>query len=79
MSGIVARGGDLAPRKRGAPCSGKIRPRIVSVEVAALYANVSRTQFYAFFMKRVRSVKIGRRRGIELSSLDEVLDGLGQA
>jgi len=78
MSQIIARAADLTPRNRATPRGEQIRPRIISVEDAARYANVSRAQFYAFFMRRVRSVKIGRRRGIELSSLDEVLDELAQ-
>lgn len=78
MSEIVAKGVDLTLSKRVAPSDEQIRPRIVSVEDAARYASVSRAQFYAFFMPRVRSVKMGRRRGIELSSLDEVLDQLAQ-
>jgi predicted HTH domain antitoxin len=79
MAEIIARAADLTPRNRAAPRGEQIRPRIVSVEDAARYASVSRAQFYAFFMRRVRSVKIGRRRGIELSSLDEVLDELSAA
>lgn len=78
MSGCIARAAELTLRKRATPRDEQIRPRIVSVEDAARYASVSRARFYAFFMPRVRSVRIGRRKGIELSSLDEVLDELAQ-
>jgi hypothetical protein len=57
----------------------KLRPRIVSVEQACRYANVSRSYFYATFLSRLRTIKMGKRLGIELDSLDELLDELAQA
>jgi hypothetical protein len=76
MTHIVLRAADLPPRNRARAEQQQLRPRIISVEDAARYANVSRAPFYAFFMRRVRTVKMGRRRGIELASLDAVLDEL---
>jgi predicted HTH domain antitoxin len=71
MSAII-----LPPKGRARDEQQLLRPRIISVEDAARYANVSRAKFYEYFMRRVKTVKIGRRRGIELASLDAVLDEL---
>jgi hypothetical protein len=76
MPPIILRAAELAPRNRARDEQHQLRPRIISVEDACRYANVSRAQFYAFFMRRVKSVKMGRRRGIELASLDAALDEL---
>jgi hypothetical protein len=76
MPPIVLRAAELVPRNRARDEQQQLRPRIISVEDACRYANVSRAQFYTFFMRRVKSVKMGRRRGIELASLDTALDEL---
>jgi hypothetical protein len=54
----------------------QLRPRYISLTAAARYAAVSRSQFYIFFMPRVRSIKLGKSRLIELDSLDAILDEL---
>jgi len=76
MGTVILRAADLAPRNRVRDEQQQLRPRIISIEDATRYANVSRAKFYEYFMRRVKTVKIGRRRGIELASLDAVLDEL---
>jgi hypothetical protein len=85
---VVLAGENISPRppmnraeRRAAERAERLnlRPRIVSVEDGARYANVSRAYFYEFFMPRVRTVRMGKRRGIELDSLDEAIDALADA
>jgi hypothetical protein len=54
----------------------QLRPRYISINAAARYAAVSRSQFYNFFMQRVRTLKLGKSRLVELDSLDAALDEL---
>jgi excisionase family DNA binding protein len=56
-----------------------LRPRLVSVQQACRYANVSRSYFYATLLSRVRTIKMGKRLLIEFDSLDELLDELANA
>jgi hypothetical protein len=82
---VVLACGNISPRspinraERGAAERAErlnLRPRIVSVDDGARYAGVSRAYFYAHFMPLVKTVRMGRRRGIELVSLDQAIDAL---
>jgi hypothetical protein len=54
----------------------QLRPRYISIADAARYTAVSRSHFYNIFMPRVRTIRLGKSRLIELDSLDAVLDEL---
>jgi hypothetical protein len=53
-----------------------LRPRFCSVQQAADYIGVSRAYFYAKYLVQVRTIQIGRRRLVEVDSLDELGDEL---
>jgi hypothetical protein len=54
----------------------QLRPRYISIADATRYTAVSRSHFYNIFMPRVRTIRLGKSRLIELESLDAVLDEL---
>lgn len=70
----------LAPRNRAERRRPKhaanLRPRFVSIDDACSYAAVGRSKFIDDFLPRLRTMRIGRRHLIELSSLNELLDQL---
>jgi hypothetical protein len=54
----------------------EIRPRLVSIVEACRYLGVSRTTFYQDLLRRVKTVRLGRRNLVELRSLDDLADEL---
>jgi excisionase family DNA binding protein len=54
-----------------------LRPRFVSIREAADYLGISRATLYKDYLAKVKTVRIGRRRLVDLDSLDELADELG--
>jgi len=53
-----------------------LRPRYVSIDDACRYMGVGKSKFYRDFLRRLRTLRIGRRNLVELDAVDEVLDQL---
>jgi excisionase family DNA binding protein len=53
-----------------------LRPRFVSIREACDYLNCSRSHFYAALLHRVRTVALGKRRLIDVESLEKLGDEL---
>jgi hypothetical protein len=63
-------------RSRSHNRAGQLRPRLVSLDEAAQYSGVGRTKFYDDFVDRVRTIKVGHRKLVDLDSLDALIDRL---
>jgi hypothetical protein len=63
-------------RQRSHNRAGQLRPRLVSLDEAATYAGVGRSKFYDDFVDRVRTIKVGHRKLVDLDSLDALIDKL---
>jgi hypothetical protein len=50
--------------------------RLVSIADSCRYAGVGRSKFYDDFLPRLRTIKLGRRRLVDLDSLDQLIDEL---
>jgi excisionase family DNA binding protein len=64
---------DIGQAKRPATA---LRPRYVSIDDACRYMGVGKSKFYRDFLRRLRTLRIGRRNLVELDAVDEVLDQL---
>jgi len=53
-----------------------LRPRYVTIDDACRYMGVGRSKFYRDFLRRLRTLRIGKRNLVELDSVDEFLDQL---
>ena len=53
-----------------------LKPKLITIRDAADYSGVSRSTFYARFLPRLESIRIGKRRLILLASLDELIERL---
>jgi hypothetical protein len=53
-----------------------LRPRLISLDDACNYTGVGRSKFYDDYVDRVRTVKIGHRKLVDLDSLDALIDEL---
>ena len=51
-----------------------LRPRLIPIDAAAAYMGVGRSKFWKDYLPRVRTVQAGRRRLVELDSVDELID-----
>jgi len=53
-----------------------LRPRYVSIDDVCRYMGVGRSKFYRDFLRRLRTLRIGKRNLVELDSVDQLLDQL---
>ena len=53
-----------------------LRPRLISIADGYHYAGVGRSKFYSDFLPKIKTIRIGRRKLIELASLDDLIDEL---
>jgi len=63
-------------RLQPVPRQDQLRPRYISIADATRYTATSRSHFYTALLPRVRTIRLGKSRLIELDSLDAVLDEL---
>jgi hypothetical protein len=63
-------------RRAQASNERRLRPRFVSIREAADYIGISRAMFYTDYLSKVRTVRVGRRKLVDLESLDELADEL---
>jgi hypothetical protein len=61
-------------RQRSHNRAGQLRPRLVSLDEAARYAGVGRSKFYDDYVDRVKTLKLGHRKLVDLDSLDALID-----
>ena len=54
----------------------ELQPRLVSISTAHRFLGVSRSYFYEEFLKRVKTVRIGRRNLVDVASLNALADEL---
>ena len=66
-------------RRAKASNERRLRPRFVSIRDACHYLGVGRSHFYAKLFSRVKTVRVGRRRLVDLSSLDDLGDSFADA
>jgi hypothetical protein len=65
--------GDVQPRPRAGTA---LRPRLIPIDAAADYMGVGRSKFWRDYLPRVRTVQVGRRRLVELDSVDALINEL---
>jgi len=56
------------------PTAAALRPRYLPIDDACRYAGIGRSKLYKDYLKRLRTLRVGRRHLVELASLDELLD-----
>ena len=54
----------------------ELQPRLVSISIACRFLGVSRSYFYEEFLKRVKTVRVGRRVLVDVASLNALADEL---
>jgi hypothetical protein len=69
-------GFNRAKRRARAGDERRIRPRFVSILEAAEYLGCSRAHFYAKLLRKVKTVRNGRRNLVDFDSLEELGDQL---
>jgi hypothetical protein len=68
--------GNRAQRRARASDEHRLRPRFVSIGEASDYLGVSRSFFYAKLVAKVRTVRIGRRKVVDVGTLEALADAL---
>ena len=54
----------------------ELRPRLISITQAYQYIGIGRAKFFADILPKLKTVRIGSRRLIDLTTLDEFIDKL---
>ena len=56
------------------PSEIELKPRLLSIQHAARYVSVSRSEFYRTWLSKVRTVHSGSRHLVDRESLDRLVD-----
>jgi hypothetical protein len=64
-----------ADRRRGTT-ERRLRPRFISIRDACRYLGCSRSHFYVALLPKVRTINLGKRRLVDLDSLEKLGDEL---